>query len=240
MPLGEVEHHPYLQLGITPGANKLILGSFPVYECTNPENDLKHEMRGDTGMRFFYGSGASNFWSKYSQYIDNNLTQPWNPDYLVASLRENRISISDLIQSCQRVGNSSLDNDLKHVTWNSAGIRNLLNTGVLKILCTSKGVLGHLESRIICNPENGIGTVYDNLTYGQQIDFLEQIGGNYQLIKRPIIRAFNINGIFIEAIALPSPGSPWRQLRTFGFDGNDWSAYYDAYLQHAFHWFMEE
>jgi hypothetical protein len=35
MPIGEIEIHPYLEMGQIPNSRKLILGSFPVYECTN-------------------------------------------------------------------------------------------------------------------------------------------------------------------------------------------------------------
>ena len=45
MPIGEIETHPYLQQGHINGATKLILGSFPVYECTDQDSQLKRQNR---------------------------------------------------------------------------------------------------------------------------------------------------------------------------------------------------
>ena len=33
------EDHPYLELGRIPGAKSMVLGSFPVYACTNPDTN---------------------------------------------------------------------------------------------------------------------------------------------------------------------------------------------------------
>jgi hypothetical protein len=66
MPIGEIETHPYLHQGQINRATKLILGSFPVYECTNQDNLIKQENRHDEGtVRFFYGSIDSKFWQFY-------------------------------------------------------------------------------------------------------------------------------------------------------------------------------
>jgi hypothetical protein len=45
MPLEEFETHPYLLQGLINGANKMILGSFPVYLCTEPDNPIKQQNR---------------------------------------------------------------------------------------------------------------------------------------------------------------------------------------------------
>ncbi len=45
MPIGETETHPYLEQGQINGSTKLILRSFPVYECTNPDNQIKQQNR---------------------------------------------------------------------------------------------------------------------------------------------------------------------------------------------------
>jgi hypothetical protein len=60
MPIGERETHPYLHQGQIIGATKLILGSFPVYECTDNDNDLKQQNRqNEETVRFFYGSNRN-------------------------------------------------------------------------------------------------------------------------------------------------------------------------------------
>jgi hypothetical protein len=56
MPLEEFETHPYLTQGQLKGATKLILGSFPVYECINPDKQIKQQTRNKEGtIRFFMG-----------------------------------------------------------------------------------------------------------------------------------------------------------------------------------------
>ena len=103
MPIGEIETHPYLQLGLINGATKLILGSFPVYECTNPDNELKQQNRQNDGsVRFFYGSIDSGFWRLYIDHVDNLLHLPPVPNLILQSLAQHQIAIADTIISCQR------------------------------------------------------------------------------------------------------------------------------------------
>ncbi|MBK9488867.1 MAG: hypothetical protein IPO07_08755 [Haliscomenobacter sp.] len=45
MPQLQQEQHPYLEQGKVTGARSLVLGSFPVYECTNPDNEDKQFRR---------------------------------------------------------------------------------------------------------------------------------------------------------------------------------------------------
>src|SRR5687767_2984989 len=98
MPRDEIEVHPYLALG--QGINnpqRLILGSFPVYECTDPDSPLKQQRRNDGTMRFFYGSVDSSFWSLYRRHVDQNIVLPPNPGQIINSLQHRSISISDVI-----------------------------------------------------------------------------------------------------------------------------------------------
>lgn len=54
MPLREIEKHPYLQQGQILGATKLILGSFPVYECTDEDCQFKQQKRLNEGTVPFF------------------------------------------------------------------------------------------------------------------------------------------------------------------------------------------
>ena len=45
MPKGEIEIHPYLDKGQIKGSEKVILGSFPGYECTDSDNERKQSTR---------------------------------------------------------------------------------------------------------------------------------------------------------------------------------------------------
>ena len=250
MPIGEVETHPYLHIGEIIGRSKLILGSFPVYECTNEDNDFKRAKRSSEGtIRFFYGSNRNSLWLKYQSYIDNGLSGPWNENQIINSLKQRDIAISDLILSCERyiyktkeTGEkvldpySSEDGALRAIKWNDKGLQKLITNGVVKILCTSKGVLSNLEKNIIL--KNGFGVTDTYLSGIKQGAFIEKIGGEQKNITKPIAKIFRVNGKLIEAIALPSPGSPQRQLKEFGFNGSDWRTYADLYFKNVFEWLV--
>ena len=113
MPIGEIETHPYLTQGQIAYASRLILGSFPVYESTDPDNQIKKQNRNVEGtVRFFYGSIDSRFWSLYSTYIDNDIQLPPNTNAIIQSLTKRQIAIADNIISCQRHNFSSEDTKL--------------------------------------------------------------------------------------------------------------------------------
>ncbi len=254
MPIREIEIHPYLQQGKITGATKLILGSFPVYECTDNDNQLKQRSRQNEGtVRFFYGSNRNSLWTKYSQYIDNRIVRPWDPELILESLRERQIAISDTIFSCERyiykvdkktgerilLPFSSEDSALKSKTWNREIIRTLINNGVTKILCTSKGVLSDLERKIICFDRNNYGRKDSNLSSLFQSQFIERVGGNSNQITNEVAKVFIVGDRKLFAIAMPSPGSPQRQTHEFGCDNQDRLTYADNYFQNAFGWFTE-
>lgn len=237
MPLEEIETHPYLQLGQIGEATKLILGSFPVYECTNPDTVLKQQNRINEGtIRFFYGSVDSSFWRLYSEIIDNEINLPPNPNELLTSLSDRHIAIADTIISCQRHGYSSEDSKLIEKTWNRQGIQTLITNGVTKILCTSKGVLRDLEKQIISFGNNQLGQINNELSNTFQRDFITGLGGNNNQITNSVAKVFLIDNIEVSALAIPSPGSPQRQLPQFGFNGQDWQLYADNYFTNAFNW----
>jgi hypothetical protein len=253
MPIGELETHPYLQQGLINGATKLILGSFPVYECTDRDNDMKQLNRLNEGtVRFFYGSNRNSLWAKYSHYIDNTISQPWNSGLIIESLTERGIAISDTIKSCERylykknkkTGErilypySSEDSALHTIEWNTNILKQLITKGVTKVICTSKKVLADLESQIICKRPYTIGRL-DNLASHQfQLDFIENIGGNLEVIKNPISKVFNLRNHCLTALAIPSPGSPQRKIKDFGCVESCKVEYAERYFNHAFEWFQ--
>ena len=94
MPKGEIEIHPFLAKGITKNAKKLILGSFPVYAITKPDNEKKREIRFvNSFVHFFYGSCYNHFWGLYRLYIDHNINLPVNINQIIKSLNDNKIAI---------------------------------------------------------------------------------------------------------------------------------------------------
>lgn len=240
MPKGEKEYHPYLEDGQILGSTSLILGSFPVYACTGPDNLIKQQIRKkNKTQRFFYGSFRSDFWNMYNNYIDIHLTIPIKGNLALESLALKKIAISDIIESCERNGYSANDSDLNKKVYNRNGIQKLIQTGVRKILCTSKGVLNALEKNVICPKRNPMGEMAPDLSIEFQNEFLLQVLGNSNIIKKPICKVFLIDGIQVKAIAIPSPGSPKRKLADFGYNGNDPSTYLNNYLQHSFNWLCQ-
>lgn len=238
MPIGERETHPYLQQGQINGATKLILGSFPVYECTDQENQLKHQNRENEGtVRFFYGSVGSRLWGLYRDNIDDNIFLPPNPNLILLSLAQRHIAVSDTITSCERHEFSSADSKLIRRTYNRQGIQTLIQNGVRKIICTFKGVLKDLEGQIISNGNYPFGQVDNVLGLNFQANFIAGLGGNNNQITNAISKIFLVDNFLVTALAIPSPGSPQRQLAQFGFNGLDWRNYADSYFSDAFNWF---
>lgn len=240
MPIGEIETHPYLNDGQVPKATRLILGSFPVYECTNPDNFTKQQNRNQEGtIRFFYGSIDSSFWRLYSQYVDNSIVTPPNPEEIITSLSNNKIAITDNIISCQRHSFSSEDTRLIKKEWNRQGIIDIVNNGIDKILCTSKGVLSDLTAKIICPKLKPFGerNVRESLIF--QSEFIDEINGDIDNVLKPIANVFTINNRIVKALAIPSPGSPQRQIKRFGCNEQERLRYLNDYFAKAFQWFLE-
>lgn len=238
MPIGELETHPYLEIGNIANSTKLILGSFPVYECTNPDNGLKQYNRQQEGtVRFFYGSIDSSFWQKYSDYVDNDIHLPPNQELIIQSLAARHIAISDTFISSERHDYSSEDTKLVNRTPNQQGIRNLIQRGVMKILCTSKGVLKTLDKNVVCSRRNPIGEFDEHLTNNFQDEFIEGIGGSVNNITTKVVRVFRLNdGTYLRALSIPSPGSPQRQIAEFGINRQHWQTYANNYFESAFNW----
>ena len=229
------EIHPYLNDGNIQGATKHILGSFPVYACTGPDNKEKLLKRNTEGtIPFFYGSCKNRFWGLYHQYIDSSVTVPINKEIALQSLRKNKIAISDIISSCNRKGDSSSDIDLFDKEYNIEMIQQLIRGGVSKVLCTSKGVLGDLEKKILSSIE---GLSFDSLlTKEFSCEFLRDLGGELPMSKNVICCVYRLNKRVIYFLAIPSPGSPQRQAHNFGCISKDKLGYSNKYFAKAFKW----
>ena len=229
------EIHPYLDEGNIKGATKLILGSFPVYACTNPDNNEKQRIRNTDGtVLFFYGSCKSRFWGLYHQYVDPIVTAPVNDKKALESLRKNGIAISDIIKSCNRKGRSALDSDLYEKEYNVEMIQQMIQNGVSKILCTSKGVLLDLDRKILKSMK-GI-TLDAPLTKQFADNFIKEMNGRLPTSNKGICFVYRLNKRVIYALAIPSPGSPQRQAHNFGCLSKDNLEYANRYFEKAFKW----
>jgi len=229
------ETHPFLEIGNIPGSTRLILGSFPVYSITIPDNVEKQKIRkSDGSIQFFYGSCKSGFWSLYHLYIDSGLHIPITPEGAVTSLFKNQIAISDMIIECEREGTSALDSDLLNRVYNIKMMHDYLNSGVTKILCTSKGVLEMFHNQVVKKTNSIIYQESDSRKWQSQI--ISELKGNETQIKNHICKQYLFKGKTIRLLSIPSPGSPQRQLKQFGYAGSNWSEYANKYFEFAFQW----
>ncbi len=229
------ETHPFLELGKVPNATKLILGSFPVYSITLPDSEDKQRIRKSDGtVPFFYGSCRSSFWGLYHLYIDSRLQVPVKPELAIQSLKNHSISISDIISECKRNGISALDSDLSKRVYNIEMMNEFLNSGVTKILCTSKGVMEMFHDHVVKKSKTLIYQESESLKWQSQI--ISKLKGDDSQIKKLICKQYLFKGKTVRLISIPSPGSPQRQLKQFGFAGYDWREYADKYFEFSFKW----
>jgi hypothetical protein len=229
------ETHSFLKQGKIPNASRLILGSFPVYSITLPDNAEKQKIRKSDGtVQFFYGSCKSSFWGLYHLYIDRDLQIPIKPELAIESLKKNVISISDIISECERNGKSALDKDLKKRTYNIEMINKYLDSGVTKILCTSKGVMEMFHEKVANKSKEF--NFQESESSKWQAEIIIKLNGNAKQIKKLICRQYIYKGKTVRLISIPSPGSPQRQLKQFGFQGDDWRVYADKYFEFTFNW----
>ena len=234
-----IEIHPFLKLGKVPNATKLILGSFPVYSITLPDSEDKRRIRKSDGtVPFFYGSCNSSFWGLYHLNIDNQLRIPITVEDALKSLSINKIAISDMIYECIRKGRSALDSDLTNREYNIELIKEYLNNGITKVLCTSKGVMDMFHDHIAKKSNEFVFQEFESNEW--QAKIVSKLNGNEKQIKKLICRQYDYDGKTIWLISIPSPGSPQRQLKQFGFNGDDWRAYADKYFEYSFKWLKKD
>lgn len=158
MPINELERHPFLNYLYENVENKtsyngLIIGSFPVFSCTDSlDNNLNVAIERfvpkDVHMRFFYGSRKSNFWEYVSSAfgeVNPIILQPTdnieNPHLIarqrtISFLQRNKLLITDSIFQTNR----NMENDEDSNLWvtNNADefiVKNLsLNTSIIDLI----------------------------------------------------------------------------------------------------------
>lgn len=127
--------------------NKKILGSFPTWALTPPDllkNETKEEKElhrnKNNDINFFYGSSANRFWLWYKEFVDCNIAKT-DIKNIKKSLKTNKIGITDVIFQCNRKNKSSYDSDLSERLYNHTFFKYPSKGKVIKVLCTSKGVI---------------------------------------------------------------------------------------------------
>lgn len=238
-----IEHHPRLDVAnLKIEQNKIILGSFPIWSLTQSESNAGLELNPKKMLNkkkgefpFFYGSSTNKFWTWYKQYVDSDIVL-MDLESLKRSLLKNKIGITDIILSCKRRNQSALDKDLSQRVYNHDFITYPKAGEILKILCTSKGVMNEMLLSKNFFKLNQQIKIDDSASKLFENDFIKKIGGDITLQRKPIFIELQVDGGgIIQCLAIPSPGSPFRKLINFGFDGFD--GYLHRYLFEAFKWF---
>lgn len=239
----ELETHPFLDLGILPNAKGMILGSFPIYEMTLPDNPVKRKMREEKeSINFFYSNPRNSFWDLYESYIDDigDRTQA----NILQSIRKNKICFADTVRTCRRAKwNSSSksydqsfspnDSGLRDHSFNIDGVNHAITRGVNVILCTSKGVLKQLQERILPQARNYQG-LDEKLTLEENESFRNQFKDQDFNTQSGTIQVYNVADKKVLCIAIPSPGSAQRKLGAFGYVNGDRKMFLNQYMKLAF------
>lgn len=129
--------HPYKPF-IPVNATKLIIGTIPPHRFCTEECQLFEE-----DVKFYYGSKSNHFWRLISEVtniqFDNRNTEQ-AIDQRKKFLTDRLIGITDIIESCDRVGCSPSDNDLRNPVYKDIKLL-LANCPTIKTLIyTSKFV----------------------------------------------------------------------------------------------------
>lgn len=163
MPVNQLERHPYLnyrdelKLDKAKKIKGLIIGSFPIYACTNvidenlnviQENNIENLIR----FRFFYGSRKSKFWDYLFEMFGNE--NEITVIKCVDMLENNNLIVTDVLSQTNRINESSDDKDLlilnngeNNIVENlqmNHSIIDLLNNNleIENLYFTAKGIVG--------------------------------------------------------------------------------------------------
>jgi hypothetical protein len=228
------EFHPANEKDTKLSEPRIILGSFPTSRFTRKS---EAEPIGKGRSAHFYGGERNQFWGWLAAFLDEPGIKS-DAGYRDEVLKRLGVGLTDMIWSCDRKGQSALDSDLTNRCYNHDFFSYPEIGSKLKILCTSKGVMNDMLL------SNGFFTAHPGYhgnhvaTMTFQEAFLQQIGG--KIPAAPLVRVLEADshGV-IECLALPSPGSPFRSLKNFGYTEGDAVQYLENYLLQAFRWFFE-
>lgn len=240
-----IERHPRLNIeNLKIIQNRIILGSFPIWSLTqvNDEqveqieiNSISNKRKGE--FPFFYGSSTNKLWTWYKEYLDSDIILT-DIESIKKSLGRNEIGITDVILSCKRKNKSALDKNLSQRVYNHDFMTYPKHGEILKILCTSKGVMNEMllcKSFFKRHPRIKID---DSMSKLFQNEFIEKIEGEITFVQKSIFTELKVEGGgIIQCLATPSPGSPFRKLVNFGYIDSDLDLYLRRYLLEAFNWF---
>jgi len=109
-----IEKHPFADF-VPKNANYLILGSFIARPVPK--------------YNFYYANGRNQFWPILEEIYQTRFKTNSDQQKLLTKLK---IAITDIISSCERKKDSSMDVHLTNITFNSTGITNILKYSKIK------------------------------------------------------------------------------------------------------------
>ncbi len=118
-----IEIHPFGNF-VPPNTQHLLLGSF----TTKPSDDYL----------WFYANGRNHFWPIMERAYGLKLDTKEKQQNLFIKLN---MALADIILSCERKNNSSLDNNLTNITYNIKEVDDIIRkNNVKKVFFTSRFV----------------------------------------------------------------------------------------------------
>ncbi len=240
-----MEYHP--RINVTDkklNEQRIILGSFPTWALTLPDVDKGENVEEkelerikNKDINYFYGSSINQFWNWYKEFLDHKISKE-NISSIDASLKSNKIGITDVIFSCERNNRSGLDKHLTNRTYNQSFFRYPAKGETIKILCTSKGVMNEMLLNKNFFALHPLLSIDYALSDNYQAELIKKINGNLNSVRNPFYKIMTCeSGGTIECMAIPSPGSPYRRLMDFGIKDQSPQIYLSNYLKEAFSWF---
>jgi hypoxanthine-DNA glycosylase len=134
----KVEFHPY-GVFIPKGAHSIIVGSFPIAKFTQGKKLKEGE------IDFFYGGSRNQLWKLLSICFERELK---TKKQIIDFLEEKGIAMGDVIASCQRKENGSLDSDLINCTYFKELGNFIEKNSIKKIFFTSLKVQTIFQKKI--------------------------------------------------------------------------------------------
>lgn len=139
------EFHPYGEF-IPKNVQGLIIGTFPIRKFTaRLMSEIKpHE------IDFHYGGEGNQLWKLLGASFELELT---SKEAIQSFLEKQKLGVGDLIRSCRRKNQSSLDKDLYDIEWNTNLIELIQKHEIKNLYFTGKGVRQWFD-RYILKPAN--------------------------------------------------------------------------------------
>ncbi|MFI5391443.1 MAG: hypothetical protein ACHQYQ_08785, partial [Bacteriovoracales bacterium] len=133
-----IEFHPY-GVFIPKAAHSIIVGSFPIAKFTQGKKLKEGE------VDFFYGGERNQLWKLLSICFKRDLK---TKKQIIDFLEEKGIALGDVIASCQRKKNGSLDSDLLNCTYFTELGDIIKKNSIKKIYFTSLKVQSIFQKKI--------------------------------------------------------------------------------------------